>query len=223
MEIKICGITNMEDAVMAFAYGADALGFIFYEKSPRYVSPETAMRFIRNLPDDISKVGVFVNHDSHAVREIYDFCGLDLIQLHGDESPAYCREFPQSILIKAISPRSEEDLGIVKQYSVKAIMIDARESQLYGGTGKRSNWELAAKLKEMHPLVLSGGLNPGNILSAIKTVSPHAVDVNSGVELSPGKKDPKKVQSMIETVHAAGKKSATKIFTRRNDAQVTAR
>ena len=222
MEIKICGITNTEDAVMAFVYGADALGFIFYEKSPRHVSPEKAMRVIRNLPNDISKVGVFVNHDSHAVREIYDFCGLDLIQLHGDESPDYCSEFPQSILIKAISPESEEDLRIVKQYGVKAIIMDARESGLYGGTGKRSNWELAAKLKEMHPLVLSGGLNPGNILPAIRTVSPDAVDVNSGVELSPGKKDPKKVQSIIEIVRTAGQKSATKIFTRRNHAQVNA-
>jgi phosphoribosylanthranilate isomerase len=223
MEIKICGITNMEDAVMAFAYGADALGFIFYEKSLRYVSPETAMRIIRNLPDDISKVGVFVNHDIHAVRQIYEFCGLDLIQLHGDESPAYCREFSQSILIKAISPRNEEDLGIVKRYGVKAVIIDARESGLYGGTGKKSNWELAAKLKEMHLLVLSGGLNAGNILEGIRTVSPHAVDVNSGVELSPGKKDPKQVQSMIETVHAAGETSTTKIFTRRKHAPVTAR
>jgi phosphoribosylanthranilate isomerase len=223
MEIKICGITNMEDAVMAFAYGADALGFIFYEKSPRYLTPETAMRVIRNLPDDISKVGVFVNHDIHAIREIYEFCGLDMIQLHGDESPDYCREFPQSILIKAISPRNEEDLSIVKRYGVKAVIIDARESGLYGGTGKKSNWELAAKLKEMHLLVLSGGLNAGNILEGIRTVSPHAVDVNSGVELSPGKKDPKKVQSMIETVHAAGKKSTTEIFTRRKHAPVTAR
>ena len=223
MEIKICGITNMEDAVMAFAYGADALGFIFYEKSPRYVSPETAMSIIQNLPDEISKVGVFVNHDIHAVRQIYEFCGLDLIQLHGDESPDYCREFSQSILIKAISPRNEEDLGIVKRYDVKAVIVDARESGLYGGTGKKSNWELAAKLKEMHLLVLSGGLNAGNILQGIRTVSPHAVDVNSGVELSPGKKDPKKVQSMIETVHAAGIKSNTKIFTRRKHAPVTAR
>ncbi len=221
MEIKICGITNMEDAVMAFAYGADALGFIFYEKSPRYVSPETAMCVIRNLPDDISKVGVFVNHDSHAVREIYDFCGLDMIQLHGDESPAYCREFPQSILIKAISPGSEENLGSVKQYRVKAIIIDTRELGLYGGTGKKSNWKLAAKLKEMHPLVLSGGLNAGNVREAIRTVSPHAVDVNSGVELSAGKKDPEKVQSIIETVRTAGNESAIKIFTRRNHAQVT--
>jgi phosphoribosylanthranilate isomerase len=223
MEIKICGITSMEDAVMASAHGADALGFIFYSKSPRYLTPEAARRIIQNLPDDISKVGVFVNHDIHAVREIYEFCGLDLIQLHGDESPAYCSEFPQSILIKAISPRNEEDPGIVKRYGVKAVIIDARESGLYGGTGKTSNWELAAKLKEMHPLVLSGGLNAGNILQAIKTVSPHAVDVNSGVELSPGKKDLKKVQSMIETVHAAGIKSNTKIFTRRKHAPVTAR
>jgi phosphoribosylanthranilate isomerase len=223
MEIKICGITNMEDAVMAFAYGADALGFIFYKKSPRYVSPEKAMRIIRNLPDDISKVGIFVNHDIDAVREIYHFCGLDLIQLHGDESPAYCSEFPQSILIKAMSPESGEDLGIIAQYGVRAIMIDARESGLYGGTGQQSNWELAAKLKEMHPLVLSGGLNSGNILAAIKTVSPHAVDVNSGVEITPGKKDPRKVQNIIETVHAAGKKNDIKIFTRKNHAQVTAR
>ncbi|MGO9138021.1 MAG: phosphoribosylanthranilate isomerase [Syntrophales bacterium] len=218
MEIKICGITNIEDAVMVYAYGADALGFIFYEKSPRYVSPETAMRVIRNLPDNIAKVGVFVNHDIHVVREIYDFCGLDLIQLHGDESPAYCRQFPPSILIKAVSPVSEEELGIAEQYAIKAIMIDARESGLYGGTGKKSNWELAARLKEMHPLVLSGGLNAGNMLEAIKAVSPHAVDVNSFVELAPGKKHPKKVQSIIETVHAAGKKYATKIFTRRNHA-----
>jgi len=223
MEIKICGITNMEDAVMAFAYGADALGFIFYNKSPRYLTPEAARRIIENLPDDISKVGVFVNHNIHAVREIYEFCGLDMIQLHGDESPDYCRGFPQSILIKAISPRREEDLSIVDNYSAKALMIDARESGLYGGTGKISNWELAVRLREMRPLILSGGLNGSNIIQAIRTVSPHAVDVNSGVELTPGKKDPEKVQSIIELVHTSGNKSSMTIFTRREHATVTAR
>jgi phosphoribosylanthranilate isomerase len=223
MEIKICGITNMEDAIMAITFGADAIGFIFYNKSPRYLTPEAARRIIENLPDDISKVGVFVNHDIHAVREIYEFCGLDMIQLHGDESPDYCRGFPQSILIKAISPRREEDLSIVDNYSAKALMIDARESGLYGGTGKISNWELAVRLREMRPLILSGGLNASNILHAIRTVSPHAVDVNSGVELSPGKKDPEKVQSIIELVHTAGKKSSKTIFTRRENATVTAR
>jgi phosphoribosylanthranilate isomerase len=222
MEIKICGITTMEDAAMAYAYGADALGFIFYEKSPRHVSPETAMGIIRNLPEDISKVGVFVNHDVGAVKEIYDFCGLDLIQLHGNESPAYCRKFSESVLIKAISPANDEDLEAVKLYSVKAIIIDSRESGLYGGSGKICNWELAAKLKEMHPLILSGGLKAGNIGEAIRTVSPQAVDVNSGVELAPGKKDPRKVQKMIETVHATGKKNNTQIFVRRNHAKVDA-
>lgn len=223
MEIKICGITNMEDAVMAITYGADAIGFIFYNKSPRYLTPEAAKRIVQNLPDDISKVGVFVNHNIHAVREIYELCGLDMIQLHGDESPDYCRGFPQSILIKAISPRREEDLSIVDNYGAKAIMIDAHESGLYGGTGKISNWELAVRLREMRPLILSGGLNGSNILQAIRTVSPHAVDVNSGVELSPGKKDPEKVQSIIELVHHAAKKSSTTIFTRREHATITAR
>ncbi len=213
----------MEDAVMAITYGADAIGFIFYNKSPRYLTPEAARRIIQNLPDDISTVGVFVNHNIHAVREIYEFCGLDMIQLHGDESPDYCRGFPQSILIKAISPRREEDLSIVDNYGAKALMIDARESGLYGGTGKISNWELAVKLREMRPLILSGGLNASNILQAIRTVSPHAVDVNSGVEISPGKKDPEKVQSIIELVHTSGNKSSMTIFTRREHATVTAR
>jgi phosphoribosylanthranilate isomerase len=222
MEIKICGITNMDDAVMAFAYGADALGFIFYKKSPRYLTPEAAMRIIHELPGDISKVGVFVNHDAHAVRQIYEFCGLDMIQLHGDESPEYCREFPQSILIKAISPGREEDLSLVDDYSARAFIIDSRESGLYGGTGKKSNWDVAVKLRDIHPLVLSGGLNIGNILQAIRTVSPHAVDVNSGVEVSPGKKDPRKVQSMIELVRGAGKKNPETIFARRQDAAVNA-
>ncbi|HET6459564.1 MAG TPA: phosphoribosylanthranilate isomerase [Syntrophales bacterium] len=223
MEIKICGITNMEDAIMALSHGADALGFIFYRKSPRYLTPEAALRIIHELPDTISKVGVFVNHDIYAVRQIYEFCGLDMIQLHGDESPEYCGEFPQSILIKAISPGNEEDLYALNNYNVGAFMIDAREAGIYGGTGKKSNWDLAAKLKDTHPVVLSGGLNAGNILQAIRTVSPGAVDVNSSIELSPGKKDLRKVQSIIELVHAAARQSSRIIFTRRKHATVTTR
>lgn len=215
MEIKICGITNMEDAIMAFAYGADALGFIFYKESPRYVTPETAARIIKNLPATISKVGVFVNHDIHAVWQIYELCGLDLIQLHGDESPDYCRDIPKSVLIKAISPKCDDDLAIVNNYAAKAFIIDSRDRGLYGGTGKKSNWDLAAKLAEMYAIVLSGGLDSGNVLEAIRTVSPHAVDVNSGVEVSPGKKDPKKVQSIIDIVHTMGRKTPEPVFTRR--------
>jgi phosphoribosylanthranilate isomerase len=212
MEIKICGITNIEDATNACAYGVDALGFIFYKKSPRYITPKAAKDIIENLPRAIIRVGVFVNHDTETVRDIYEFCGLDLIQLHGDESPEYCVQFPGSILIKALSPRSEDDLNIARNYPVKAILIDARDPGLYGGTGKKSNWELAAKLKQMQPLILSGGLNPYNILEAIETVLPNAVDVNSGVEVSPQKKDSEKMKNIIEMVHAIKRNSPINIF-----------
>ena len=212
MEIKICGITNLDDAVNACTSGADALGFIFYKKSPRYVTPETAKHIIAHLPRDAAVVGVFVNHDIHTVKEMYAFCGLDLIQLHGDESPEYCSQFSKSILIKVFSSSSEEGLNIIKDYPVKTVLIDSRHSGLYGGTGKKSDWDLAAKLREKHPLILSGGLNPGNIMEAINTVSPHAVDVNSGVEFSPGKKDPEKMKNIVEMVHTIKSKSPLKIF-----------
>ncbi|HVO65517.1 MAG TPA: phosphoribosylanthranilate isomerase [Syntrophales bacterium] len=214
MEIKICGITNLEDAADACAYGADALGFIFYKKSQRYITPETAKHIIENISNTVVKVGVFVNHEITAVRDIYEFCGLDLIQLHGDESPEYCRQFPETIIIKAFSPSMDDDVSILKSYPVKAILIDAREPGLYGGTGKKSNWEMASKLKEMHPLILSGGLNPDNILEAIDTVSPNAVDVCSGVEVSPGDKDSEKMKSIVVKVHAVKRKSPVKIFTK---------
>ena len=212
MEIKICGITNLEDAANACAYGADALGFIFYTKSPRYITPVAAKNITENLPRALIRVGVFVNQEIKDVRDIYEFCGLDLIQLHGDESPEYCGQFPVPILIKALSPRSEDDISTVTNYPVKAILVDARDPGLYGGTGRKSNWEMAMKLKEMHPLVLSGGLNPDNILEAIERVSPNAVDVNSGVEVSPRKKDSEKMQNIIKMVHAVKRKSPVTIF-----------
>ncbi|HUH65421.1 MAG TPA: phosphoribosylanthranilate isomerase [Syntrophales bacterium] len=215
VEIKVCGITTMEDAAMAFSYGADALGFIFYEKSQRYVTPEAAFHIIESLPPAISKVGVFVNHDINVVRDIYHFCRLDLIQLHGDESPDYCLEIPQAILIKAVSPKSDSDLALTEGYAVKAFLVDARDSGLYGGTGKLSNWEIARKLSRRHPVILSGGLNAENILTAIEKVSPDGVDVNSGVEFSPGSKDPKKVRSIIDMVHVIEKRRPESIFTRR--------
>lgn len=214
MEIKICGITNPDDAMHACKYGADALGFIFYKRSPRFVTPESVKRISENLPHDITRVGVFVNHDIQDVKDIYDACRLDLIQLHGDESPEYCRYFPETLLIKACSPHSEEDVSIIQEYPVKAILVDSRTTNLYGGTGVKSNWEMALRLKELYPLVLSGGLNTENILEAIETVSPHAVDVNSGVEISPRKKDPDKVKNLITMVHAIESKSPIKIFTK---------
>ena len=199
-EIKICGMTNIDDAMNAVECGADALGFIFYRKSPRYIAPETAREIIGKLPNNICKVGVFVNHDAEGIKEIVEFCGLDLIQLHGDESPEYCRQFPESKLIKAITGQTP----YLSDYPVSAILLDAHHPQLYGGTGKESDWELAVGIKENHTLILSGGLRLENIREALKIVSPDAVDINSGVELSPGKKDPEKVKKIIEIVRQTG-------------------
>ena len=212
-EIKICGITNTEDAIFAAECGADAVGFIFYTKSPRHVAPETAKEIIKELPDDITTVGVFVNHHAQEVTGIVDLCGLDLVQLHGNESPAYCRQFPASQVIKAFALRAEDDLEKLKGYPVKAILVDADDPVHYGGTGEKADWNLAAKVMETHPLILAGGLSMANIREAIELVSPHAVDINSGVEISPGEKDHQKIKAIIELVRQLGGEHA-KIFGR---------
>ena len=197
-EIKICGITNLDDALVVAESGADALGFIFYSKSPRYVSPEKAKEIIENLPREITRVGVFVNHRAKEVKEIVGFCGLNLVQLHGNETPEYCRQFTASIVIKAFSPKTENDLHILKDYPVSAVLLDTFDPKLYGGTGKTSSWELVSMIKKSHPLILSGGLNINNITEAMETVHPDAIDINSGVESSPGEKDHDKVRKIIE-------------------------
>jgi len=200
VEIKICGITNISDALIAAECGADALGFIFYPKSQRCVEPAKAKEIIQKLPREMSKVGVFVNHEVEEVREIAQFCGLDFIQLHGDETPEYCAQFPMSSLIKGVSCQTEEEVQELRSYPVATILIDARDSRRYGGTGKISDWRLAIMVKETHPLILAGGLNKENIRQAIETVTPQAVDINSGVEISPGKKDPRKITEIVRMV-----------------------
>jgi phosphoribosylanthranilate isomerase len=202
--IKICGMTNVSDARSAVEYGVDALGFIFYPKSQRYVSPEMAKEMIRKLPCDVIRVGVFVNQEIREVKEIARFCNLSLIQLHGDESPRYCGQFSGFSLIKAISPRTEAEILRLGDYPVDAVLVDAYEQGRYGGTGKTSDWRLAIKVKERHFLILSGGLNADNIREAIETVRPQAVDINSGVEISPGKKDPDKMREIVEIARGTG-------------------
>ncbi len=203
MEIKICGITNAEDAQAAVEYGADALGFIFHPPSPRYVSPVDAKSIIDSLPDKpVCKVGVFVNVIQARINEIVTYCGLDLIQLHGDESPEYCLRFPALKLIKAVSPRSTEDLKSLDEYTVRSFLIDFRCRGLYGGTGKTCDWGLAATIAREKPLILSGGLGPENLEEAIRNVSPPAVDICSGVESAPGNKDHEKMRMAVEKVRA---------------------
>jgi phosphoribosylanthranilate isomerase len=201
-QVKICGITNKEDALAAVQSGAAALGFIFYQSSPRYITPENALKIISALPDKVIKVGVFVNEKADEIKRIMDCCALDMIQLHGDETPDFCRQFPSSIIIKALALRNDGDVNFALNYHVAAILIDSRHAGLYGGTGKKANWDLACRVKENNPLILSGGLNAENITEAMQTVTPAALDINSGVEASPGKKDHKKLAKIFDIIRS---------------------
>jgi phosphoribosylanthranilate isomerase len=212
IEIKICGITRLEDALCAAACGADAVGFIFHKASPRYITPERARAIIAQLPKGIATVGVFVNRRREEVERTAETCGLDLIQLHGDESPEYCRLLPPQRIIKAVTPRTPEELQALGAYQVRAFLTDARDAGRYGGTGKRADWELAIKIREAHPLILAGGLDPGNIKEALAAVAPHAVDINSGCELSPGIKDHDRMRRIVEMIRKGSPPEPKAIF-----------
>lgn len=199
-EVKICGITNIKDAVAASECGATAVGFIFYPPSPRYVKPADAKKIIVSLPDKLVKVGVFVNEKPTEIERIMELCSLDMIQLHGDESPEYCNRFPADITIKAFDLKNNDDVNRALNYNVAAILVDSRHAGLYGGTGKTSNWKLARCIKDKRPLILSGGLNAENITEAVKFLAPVALDINSGVEASPGIKDHRKLRQIFEVI-----------------------
>ena len=205
IEIKICGITNVEDGLAAASAGADALGFVFHPASPRYVTPGRARDIIGSLPPAVCTVGVFVNLAAAEVLQIAELCGLDLIQLHGGETREYCRRFPRERVIKALSFRSEEEFTAMADYPVRAFLVDAHDPVRFGGTGKTCDWNLARKAAARHPLILAGGLSAENILAALEAVHPLAVDISSGVEAAPGRKDHEKIRSVIDAVrrHAA--------------------
>jgi phosphoribosylanthranilate isomerase len=215
--VKICGITNKEDALYAAGCGAAALGFIFYPASPRYVKPEDARKIISILPDELVKVGVFVNEKADEIIRVMEYCGLDMIQLHGDESPEFCREFTASQIIKAVELKNDDDLKHAYSYEVAALLVDSRHAGLYGGTGRKANWKLACRTKNKKPLILSGGLNEENIAEALQTVAPTALDINSGVESEPGKKDHAKLARIFDIIRAVDTTSdnVLLIFTKR--------
>jgi phosphoribosylanthranilate isomerase len=189
LKVKICGITEKEDALTAVKLGADALGFIF-APSPRQIPMEKARRIINAIPPFVKTVGVFVNEEANTIREHINYCGLDLVQLHGDEPPEFCRELmPYSVKAFRIKDDSSLPMCAGYQANVRALLLDTYAKDKVGGTGKTFDWQLALKIKEAGiPVILSGGLGPSNIVAAVTTVRPYAVDVSSGVEERPGKK-----------------------------------
>jgi len=199
--VKICGITNLTDARAAVRLGADALGFIF-APSPRRIAPQTAREIIRALPPFVKTVGVFVDEAPAAIQKVIDDSGLDLVQLHGDESPAQCYELmPYTIKALRIKDESSLQAGQLYHGKVRALLLDTYSKEKVGGTGKTFDWELAIQIKKQGtPIILSGGLGPANIAAAIRTVRPCAVDVNSGVEAHPGKKSPRLIGDLMEKV-----------------------
>ncbi|WP_027714669.1 phosphoribosylanthranilate isomerase [Desulfuromonas sp. TF] len=201
VKVKICGITNIDDAVHAADCGADALGFVFFDKSPRCISPEQARGIIAELPPFVTAVGLFVNEEPQRVREIAEFCALDALQLHGDETPQDCL-LPPHRVVKALRVKDASSLVPLADYAVSALLLDAWVSGIYGGTGHVFNWELAARAAETRRIILAGGLNPDNVAEAVRSVRPYGVDVSSGVEAFPGRKDPKKVEAFIRNAKA---------------------
>lgn len=214
--VKICGITRLEDALSAVEAGADALGFNFYPKSPRFIDRERAAAIIAEIPPSIHKVGVFVNADLEDVVDLAIDLSLDCVQFHGDESPEYCAQLARP-WYKAFRLQGPEDLEQIPAYrsggiaaggiaaggiagDMPWIMIDAHSEKARGGTGERANWALAGNAKRFGKLILAGGLTEKNVEDALKIVAPDAVDVASGVESRPGIKDAEKMLRFIEKV-----------------------
>lgn len=200
--VKICGITNHEDAHVAVDAGADALGFIFYPGSPRYVTPESVREITRTLPPFVTTVGVFVNETPEHIDEVLRVSGVRVPQLHGEEPPEYLKALPGAI--KAVRVRSAADIeGLAAYRDASALLLDAWCETQYGGTGECFNWSLAEGAAQYGRLVVAGGLTPANVGEAVAKLHPYAVDVSSGVERDKGLKDHALVREFIRTVRQA--------------------
>lgn len=203
VKVKICGITSVADGLAAAEAGADMIGLMFYERSPRHVAFETAAEISHALSPFIAKVGVFVNPDEDAVLRAIVECGVNLLQFHGEETPEFCTQFGV-MSMKAFRVQDANSLLALPQYPTEAFLLDAYSPNAHGGTGARFNWDLAIAAKQHgRPIFLAGGLTPENVGNAVTQVVPFGVDVSSGVESAPGKKDPAKVKAFIDAVRAA--------------------
>jgi phosphoribosylanthranilate isomerase len=201
VKAKICGITNLEDAKASIDAGCDALGFVFYKKSPRYISPERASMIIQDLPPHIIKIGVFVNSKEKTIKRIAKLCNLAMLQFHGNESPDFCKRFSNYKIIKAFRVNDYIELKNVVKYKTFAYLFDTFVASKVGGTGKKFDWKLVSHIDKLKsPVFLSGGLTKKNVKQAIETVRPHWVDVSSSVEIRPGEKSHKKIREFIKAV-----------------------
>lgn len=206
VRIKICGITNEEDALAAARFGADALGFIF-APSPRQIAPEKARQIIKVLPPLVQTVGVFVDENLGEVSSVAEMCGLDILQFHGSESADYCDSFDHRV-IKAVRLRNRQDIESLAKYDgvVQALLLDTYLPDKLGGTGMTFNWEWALEAGKYGRIILAGGLNPENVAAAISIVKPYGVDASSSLEQSPGVKDHEKMAQFIERVRQSARR-----------------
>jgi len=196
--VKVCGITNAGDALFAAQHGATAIGFIFYQGSPRYVAPRDAAMIAAMLPKTVLRVGVFVDEDPSQVRAIASVVGLDIVQLHGDESPAVCEELSDLRIWKVFRVAPGFSLDRLKGFNCEAYFLDTASNGAYGGTGRTFPWPIAVEAKHFGPVIVAGGLDADNVSEALRQVAPHGVDASSKLERKPGLKDPDKVKAYLE-------------------------
>jgi phosphoribosylanthranilate isomerase len=203
LRIKICGITNAADAVAAVNAGADALGFMFYERSKRYVTPDAVAEIVEELPPFVMRVGVFVDPSMELVNETASTSGITALQFHGAESPEFCGQFGLPV-IKAFRMVDKSSLDQLSQYQTSAWLLDSDAPGQFGGTGEKFDWSLAQQATKLgRSVILAGGLTPENVATAVREVRPYGVDVSSGVEALPGRKDPQKVKTFIQAAREA--------------------
>ena len=204
VKVKVCGMTSLKDALVAVEVGADAVGFIFYKKSPRSVTMKTVREIVLELPPFVDTVGVFVDETAEQVNKIADYCNLDIIQLHGDESPTYCKKIRRKV-IKAFRIKDMQSVKKISNFQVSGFLLDTFSENLHGGTGKVFDWNLALPAKKFGPVIMAGGLTPNNVQQAVRQIRPYGVDVCSGVESEPGIKDHKKVRAFLKNANAGRK------------------
>ena len=203
VKVKICGIRTAEEAHAAVDAGADALGFNFWSSSPRYIEPSAAREIIAGLSPIVCTVGVFVNEDANRIVDTASELGLAAVQLHGDESPEFCERLGSIKMIKAVRVGQDFDLSLIENYRVNMVLLDSSTEGSYGGTGRRFDWRIAIEAKRLAPIILAGGITTENVWDAITHVRPAAIDVCSGVESEPGRKDLDKLRRFMAVVSRA--------------------